>query len=213
MNALALLALFLSLEAPSEIALPSPAGLDMKLGDALSIRHSVRKFDAGREPTREQLGAVLWSAAGITRPDPSHPQGGKRTAPSAFGSASIDVYVTSARGTYRYEPRSHKLILRSADDLRAKLGGADWAKEAPVLLILVADLSRYPERVPDPERRDYAWADATAAAENIYLAVTALGLGTCYTVSSSPEAAKLLQLSEAQRPIVAMPLGTEAESN
>lgn len=194
-----------------DISLPPPGGLDMSLGDALANRRSTRKFDVAREPTTAQLAALLWSAAGITRPEETHPQGGKRTAPSAFGSASIDVWVASAKGVHVYDPRGHRLVRASKEDLRAKLGGADWVKEAPLLLILVADLSRYPERVPADQRRDYAWADATAAAENVYLAATALGLGTCFTVSSSPETAGLLEIRESQKPIVVLPVGYPAQ--
>jgi nitroreductase len=189
--------------------LPKPDGLGMSVGEALRSRRSARSYDADKKLTQGQIATLLWAAAGLTRPDPSHPQGGKRTAPSAFGSASIDVYLTSAEGTFLYSHRDHALLQLDGGDLRARLAGADWAKEAPILLILVADLTRYPERAPPAERRDYAFADGAAAGENVYLAATALGLGTCLTMSSGVEVGKLLGLVPDRQPLFAFPVGYE----
>lgn len=199
-------------EATPGIALAPPAGLSMSLGDALTKRHSVRSFDTARAVSRDELGTVLWAAAGITRPDEKHPQGGKRTAPSAFGSASVDVYVTSAEGTFRYAPKGHALEAVAAakgKDLRSVIAHVDWMREAPAVLVLVADFTRYPAQAGQAERRDYAHADAAAAGENLYLAATALGLGTCLTMSSGAETAAALGLAETQKPIFVFPLGRE----
>lgn len=213
MNPMVGLVLMLAAEASREgdaAPLPPPEGLTMSVGEALAKRHSVRAFEAGRQLTRSQLGTLLWAAAGITRADPSHPQGGKRTTPSAFGSASIDVFVTSADGTFLYSPRDHALLPRGRVDLRRDLGGADWAQQAPVLILLVASLDRYPERASPEERRDYSYADAAAAGENLYLAATALGLGTVLTMGSSPRAPELLELGKDQRLLFAFPVGYPA---
>jgi SagB-type dehydrogenase family enzyme len=199
-------------EATDRIALAPPAGLSMSLGDALSKRHSVRSFDTARAVSRDELGTVLWAAAGITRVDETHPQGGKRTAPSAFGSASVDVYVTSAEGTFRYASKGHALeavAVAKGKDLRSVIAHVDWMREAPVVLVLVADFTRYPAQAGQAERRDYAHADAAAAGENLYRAATALGLGTCLTMSSGSETAAALGLAETQKPIFVFPLGRE----
>jgi len=212
MNPVMGLALLLALEAGASgdaIPLPGPEGLTMSVGEALVKRHSARRFDSAAKLTRAQIGALLWAAAGITRADPAHPQGGKRTAPSAFGSASIDVFVASEEGTFLYSPKEHALLPRDTADLRGKLAGAAWAKDAPVLLILVANFDRYPERTSAPERRDYAFADGAAAGENIYLAAAALGLGTVLTMSSISEAATLLKLGKDQRALFVFPVGRE----
>ena len=197
------------------IVLAKPEGLEMSVGEALRMRHSVRKFDPTRQLSRTQLGTLLWASAGVTRPEPTHPVGGKRTAPSAFGSASVDVFVTSAEGTFVYSSKDHALVPHGAaakKDLRADLAGAAWAKEAPVLMLFVANLERYPEKTSTAERRDYSFADASAAGENLYLACTALGLGTCLTMSSNKEAGALLGLSKSQVVLFAFPVGYPAEA-
>jgi nitroreductase len=181
----------------------------MSLGEALKKRHSTRSFDKDKAPNLSQLATVLWAAAGITRPDAEHPQGGKRTAPSAYGSAAIDILVTSRDGTFLYVPPRHTLVRRSTKDLRKPLAGPDWAAEAPLLLIMVANYDRYPESVREERRRDYGYADAGTAGENVYLAATALGMGTVLTVCSHPESAALLGLRENQRALFVFPLGFE----
>jgi len=194
------------------IALPKPAGLDMSLGDALRARRSTRQFVENRELSRADLGAVLWAMTGVNRPDASHPHGGKRTAPSAYGSCAVDVLVTSATGTFRYSPKDHALVPhgeQAGHDLRAKLGGASWAKEAPAVLLLVADLERYPERVRPERRRDYSSPAAASRAQTLSLACAARGLGTVLTSSaaSDEDAAKTLALRPSQRLLIVMPVG------
>ncbi len=203
-------------EAPPETgsralrALPGPEGLDMSVGEALRGRQSTRKFDKDRKLSPAQVGTLLWAMNGINRPDPAQPRGGKRTAPSAYGACAVDVIITSAEGTFLYLPGEHALQgqgLASEKDLRAELAGADWAKEAPLLVLLVASLDRYPEKTPEAERRDYSYADAGVMGENLYLACAALRLGTVLTVSSRPEAGALLGLGKDQRTIFAFPVG------
>ncbi len=203
---LVLCALLAEEASSAPVPLPPPKGLEMPLGEALAKRESVRSFDPGRRPTPEQLSAVLWAASGITRPDPAHPQGGKRTAPTAFGSGSVEVFVATADGVSLYDPRAHALIPRTAKDLRGKIAGADWAKQAPVVLLVAADLTRYPDRTPEEERGLYAHADGAAAGQNIYLAATALGLGTVLTMSPAKESMGNLGLSESEIPVYVFPL-------
>lgn len=210
---------FLSFAFPSRTAelpepparLPSAKGLDMPLGEALAKRRSVRSFDPGRSLSAERISALLWAASGITRPEPEHPRGGKRTAPSAFGSGSVEIFVASADGSFLYDPKAHALERRGSEDLRAKLAGADWARAAPVIFVFVADLDRYPERVPADERRIYAYADGAAAGENLYLAATALGLGTVLTMAPAREVSVALGLRESELPTYVFPAGYPSE--
>lgn len=193
--------------------LPPPKSLDMPLGEALAKRRSVRSFDPGRRPSAENVSALLWAASGITRPEPEHPQGGKRTAPSAFGAGSVEVFVASADGWFLYDPKAHALERRGSEDLRATLAGADWARGAPVIFVFVADLERYPERVPAEERRIYAYADGAAAGENLYLAATALGLGTVLTMAPAREVSAALGLRESELPTYVFPVGCPSEES
>jgi nitroreductase len=196
--------------APALRALPKPEGLDMSVGEALRSRQSTRKFDKDRKLDPAQLGTLLWAMNGINRPDPAHPLGGKRTAPSAHGLCAVDVIVTSAEGTFLYRPREHALAGQgpaAGKDLRKELAGADWAKEAPLLVLLVASLDRYPEKSTAAERRDCSYADAGVMGENLYLACAALELGTVLTMSSPPDAGALLGLGKDQRVIFVFPVG------
>lgn len=190
-----------------EISLPAPTGLDMSLGDALRQRRSVRSFDVTRRPSQAQLGALLWAAAGVNRPDPDHPQGGKRTAPSAFGAGAVDVVIASKDGLFRYRPARHALVRLDRADHRKALTGATWAREAPLLMLLVADLGRYPERVSAQQRQQYARADAAVIGQNLYLATAALGLGTVLTAGVDPRARDVLDLRSEQNVIFVLPVG------
>jgi nitroreductase len=182
----------------------------MSVGDALRERRSTRKFDKERKPSPEQVGTLLWAMNGVNRPDPARPGSGKRTAPSAYGACAVDVIITSAEGTFRYLPGEHALEgqgIAAGRDLRPELAGADWAKDAPLLVLLVASLDRYPEKTGAAERRDYSYADAGVMGENLYIACAALKLGTVLTVSSRPDAGALLGLGKDQRVIFAFPVG------
>ncbi len=195
---------------PVQVSLPKPLALEMSLGDALRARSSTRAFDPARKLAREELGTILWASSGITRPDPAHPQGGKRTAPAAFEAYVIDVIVTSAEGTFVYSPRDHALVphaIAGKKDLRAEVPRTGWLKDAPVLVMLVANLDRYPAQVRAERRRDYSHADAAVIGENIYLAAAALRLGTVITADAKPEAGAVLGLNENQRIVFILPVG------
>ena len=114
------------------IKLPKPnlnrTGTVMK---ALSERHSTREFAS----------KALWAANGINRSD-----SGKRTAPSALNKQDVDVYVVLPEGSYLYDAKNHQLNLIAEGDYRgAVAGGQAFVISAPVSLVLVSDLSRFPE--------------------------------------------------------------------
>ncbi|MBN1443146.1 MAG: nitroreductase family protein [Planctomycetes bacterium] len=198
---------------PQPVALPRPGALDMSLGGALWARRSTRSFDEKRPVSREQLAALLWAMAGVNRPDPADVRGGHRTAPSAFGACAVEVWLTSAEGTFRYDAARHALVphaSRARDDLRSQLTGSDWARKAPVLIALVVRRELYPERVSAEEQIRYAHADAAAIGQNLYLACAVLGLGTVLTDSAPAEADEALGLTDAQDIVFVMPLGHPA---
>ena len=197
---------------------PPPKAGGMALAEALWNRRSARRFD-GRPVTREELGYLLWAGSGLNRPGEK-----KRTAPSAWEAYAITIYVTSPAGTSIYDPAEH--ALRPAGgagpggtgaagglaqkDLRSEIPRAEGTRTAPVVLVLVADFSRYPARASPESRRFLAHADCGAIAENIYLAATALGLGTVVTADARPESRGLLGLGEEQMALYVMPVGHPA---
>ncbi len=179
----------------ADIALPAPVRTGgMSLADALNTRHTVRRF-ADRALTMQEFADVLWMANGINRPD------GKRTAPSARNRQEIMIYVALPEGAYLYDPAANALKPVVKRDLRAAAGGF----KAPCYLILVADVQKQP-------MRDFDVIDTGYVSQNIYLAVTARGLGTCamWRIADRDALKKELDLGE-NLPILVHPVGEPAK--
>ncbi len=119
-----------------DLVLPAPKKSGgMPLMKALAKRATTKGFDS-RELSRQQLSDLLWAAFGVNRPD------GKRTAPSAHDQRATELYVLLRQGAYVYDPSANKLNLLLAEDIR-KLGATqDFATNAPVTMIFIADLSK-----------------------------------------------------------------------
>ncbi|MBX3271651.1 MAG: SagB/ThcOx family dehydrogenase [Sandaracinaceae bacterium] len=158
--------------APEAIELPPPSTEGgLPLMDALRRRRSERAFLPDVLPA-QVLSDLLWSAFGVNRPE-----AGGRTAPSALDAQEIDVYVALPEGTYRFEPRGHRLELVSAADARRVTGYQDFVADAPLDLVYVADHSRM-KLVPVAQRTVYSAAAAGAIAQNVYLYCASAGLAT-----------------------------------
>ncbi|KLN53195.1 SagB/ThcOx family dehydrogenase [Variovorax paradoxus] len=187
--------------AGESIALPSPVPTSMSLDQALKRRSSTRAFlpDGLSLPA---LSALLWAACGVNRE-----QQGGRTAPSAHNWKEIDVYAVLAAGTYRYEPRTHRLFLIRVGDLRAHTGLQDFVATAPLNLVYVADLGRMTE-VDAPDRPFFAGADAGCIAQNVYLHCAAAGLATVVrAMIDRKQLARALGLPATQRIALAQTVG------
>ena len=111
---------------------------NVTLMQALDKRHSERTF-ANKQLTHQDLSDLLWAANGINRSSE-----GKRTAPSANNVQEVDIYVCMKDGCYLYDAKAHQLQPVAKGDYRSAVAGQqDFVTEAPVCLILVADLSRF----------------------------------------------------------------------
>jgi len=87
-------------------------------------------------------------------------------------------------------------------------GGKDFLADAPIVLVIYSDVEKTASYYGERGRNLYVICDASAAAENMFLAATALGLSTCWIGAFDEEkVAKLLNLKENQRPMVIMPIG------
>ncbi|MEM0022159.1 MAG: nitroreductase family protein [Archaeoglobaceae archaeon] len=83
--------------------------------------------------------------------------------------------------------------------------------QAPVVVVVCANYPRS-MRVYGERGRLYAEQDATAAIENILLAVTALNLGACWVGAfDEVEVSRILKLPEYVRPMAIIPIGYPAE--
>ncbi len=167
----------------------------------LQERKSTREFTA--EALESQtLANLLWAAYGTNRPD------GHRTVPSAMNSQEMDLYVFTATGVYLYDSKLNQLTPVKAGDLRPKLSGQAYVKQAPVSLLYVADLARLVKAKPE-EKDFYAAVDTGYVSQNVYLFCASEGLGTVvYSVSGTrAELINLLGLRPEQKPILAQSIG------
>ncbi|MBK6900523.1 MAG: SagB/ThcOx family dehydrogenase [bacterium] len=185
------------------IALPAPTTTGgMPLMTALASRHSSREFRPNPLPL-QTLSDLLWAATGVNRPDT-----GKRTAATARNWQSLDVYVVTAAGTYRYEPAGHALAPVRPGDLRATTGAQTFVAEAAVNLVYVSDGAKMPGVEDAAQRALYDGAHAGIVAQNVYLFATSEGLAVVLRAMVDREAlGTALGLAESQKVVMAQSVG------
>lgn len=181
---------------------PQPCLNELRVSEALKVRHSERNFDSTRPLSEQQMSNLLWATAGINRPE-----SGKRTNPTAINAQEIDVYVFTPEGVSLYEPKSHSLTRIASGDHRGLVAGRqEFVMQAPVVLVLVADLGRF--RDQSERTKLMAMADAGIASENINLFCAANGLATVPRASMDVEGLKkVLKLTDNQIPTLNNPVG------
>ena len=176
--------------------------LDVSLMQALSDRASQREF-ADKQLSLEDLSSLLWAANGVNRED------GKRTVPSAVNAQDIDIYVCMASGAYLYDAKQSQLSRITTEDLRPAVCGKQ-PMEAPVFLVMIADISRYPEGLASQRQlvESFAAMDAGYVSGNIGLYCAAAKLATVPRASMDKEAlTKALNLKDTQILILNNPVG------
>jgi len=156
------------------------------LKDLLSTRRSVRSFSEA-PLSLAVLETFLYAGQGCTSTD------GRRTAPSAHALHPLVLRVVVrqveglAPGVYTYDSQVGKLS-RIADLIEngllnsAALGDEKWLEDAPVVIAIIAEralaIDHFEAQQADGLRgARYVDFEAGAAAQNMYLAVTAAGLG------------------------------------
>jgi len=150
----------------------------------LRARRSVREF-APDPLSEERLFLLLWAAQGIS----FNGQWALRTAPSAGGLYPVETYVCVSRveglapGVYHWELPDERLALVAArSDVAAAACeaclGQEMVAAAPATFIWSAVWGRSAQKYGNRALR-YAYLDAGHLAENLHLAATALGLGSC----------------------------------
>jgi nitroreductase len=183
------------------VPLPKPRMEGGKpLMQALKERRSTREFSTAKLPP-QVLSDLLWAAFGINRPEIGH-----RTAPSTMNSQELDLYLATGDGLYLYEARMHALKPVLSEDIRAKTTGQADLKEAPVALILVADLPRLSKAKPE-DRDFYAAIDAGFISQNIYLFCASEGLATVVHDLDRPSLAQAMKLKPEQKIVIAQAVG------
>lgn len=200
--------------------LPSPmveGGLT--LAEALHKRRSQRDY-LNKPLSAGQVSQVLWAAYGITEPreTPDFLRGGLRTAPSAGARYPLEVYLLVGHveglpaGLYRYIAQGHLLQLVSGEDLRAGLCEAayrqEMVEEAPALLLYTAIFDRCTSKYGERGRERYVCMDLGHSAQNVYLQIQSLGLGTCAIGAfDDGQVKKVAGLPLKEEPLYLMPFG------
>jgi SagB-type dehydrogenase family enzyme len=170
----------------------------MPLMQALNLRRSEHaEYSPGKLPP-QTLSSLLWAAYGINRPD------GRRTAPSANNSQSIDIYVALEEGVYRYDPKAHQLEPVSAEDIRPATNKKQLA--ASVDLIYVADMAKL--KGADESKMLNSWAETGFVSQNVYLFCASEGLATVVRGGvDRQKLAPLMKLRPDQRITLDQPVG------
>lgn len=88
-----------------------------------------------------------------------------------------------------------------------------WMMEAPLIIVVCADLGRSERFYGERGRTLYAIQDSAAAVQNILLTATSLGLAGCWVGAfSEARVIKTLDLSPGVRPLALIPVGYPNES-
>ncbi|MDR0304747.1 MAG: nitroreductase family protein [Chitinispirillales bacterium] len=152
----------------TEIKLPQPNKTGgMPLMEALANRKTSRDFSS-KELSNQQLGNLLWAMWGINRSD------GKRTAPSARNWQETELFVVKPEAVYKYNAKNHSLEEVKSGDHRNIAGAQDFAKKAPLNILLAANTALMGKDEADD--LNTAHIDAGFIAQNAYLYCTSEGL-------------------------------------
>lgn len=219
--------LALSAQGPKTIKLNEPdkeRGLTVM--EALAVRASATEWST-QDLSAQDLSDLLWAANGINRPD-----SGKKTAPSAMNAQDVDIYVFMKDGVYLYEAKSHSLVEVVAGDQRSLFfqprpprpagpgqpgqqpptppAGAPGPQQqmtmAPVVLLLVSDISRF-RGGSDEMKKEWAALDTGIVSQNISIFCAGVGLNTRPRSGMDRDKIReLLKLKETQLPLLNHPV-------
>jgi SagB-type dehydrogenase family enzyme len=185
---------FINVGAQERIKLEKP---DLERGfnvmKALNLRASATKYNPEKLSLAD-LSDLCWAADGINRP-----ASGKRTAPSAMNAQDVDVYVAMEEGIYIYDHKEHSLNLKAAGDYRKLLAGRQQnVAEAPVILLLVSDISRF-RGDNTALKMEWAAMDAGIVSQNISVFCSGVGLVTrCRAFMEKDQLKQILKLTDTQ---------------
>jgi nitroreductase len=159
---------------------------------ALKLRRSTREY-SDRQLPPQVLSDLLWAGFGVNRP-----ASGDRTVPYWRHVMVIDIYLAMADGVWLYEPKAHKLLPHSKEDLREQTGLQDFVGTAPLNLVYVAHGERMTDVSPE-DRRLYASVDVGFIGQNVYLFCASEGLATVFRGAvDGPKLGQALKLPEQQ---------------
>ena len=142
----------------------------------------------------------------------------RRTTPSAGASFPLEVYMAVrkegvngiAQGIYQYLPEEHGLLKIYAKDVTKELVESCYQQQfmesAGINIVIAADFEKTRQRYADRGER-YVYMEAGSTAQNIYLEVVELGLGTVMVGAFDDAAVKSIFGLDKYTPIAVMPVG------
>jgi SagB-type dehydrogenase family enzyme len=159
---------------------------ELSVAEAILYRESVRKY-TNESLSLEQITALLWATQGVR--EILSPACALRTVPSAGARHAFETYLAVNRidelspGLYRYLPFNNQVAQLSLDkNIGVKAAsaclGQSFVADAAVTLFWTAIPSRTEWRYGMASHKVIA-IDVGHVCQNLYLACTALGAGTC----------------------------------
>ena len=182
--------------------LPAPAkSLGKNVMEALWSRSSGTEF-SDKMLSDQDLSNLLFAAIGVNRPSE-----GKITSPTARNFQEIRVFVFTAKGAFEYLNKENALKQVAKGDHRGLIADRqDWAKTAPVSLLIVADEKKFGSS--DSHAKLAMGIDAGIVSENVNLFCAGAGLVTRPRMTMDiPAIKKLLKLSDQETPLLNNPVG------
>jgi len=174
--------------------------------EPFASRVSAEEFSAEAVPA-EILAKLLWAANGINRAN------GKRTAATALNKQEVDIFVIREDGSFFAEIGENEiqLVPRSKKDLRAAVvGGQTKFGNAPVMLLLVANLEKF-SMMPAEHALIAASVDTGGVMQNILLFCAQENLAARPRMSMDAETlSKELSLPEKSRPLINVVVGKKS---
>ena len=170
--------------------------------EALANRQSIREY-SNEKLNLQDLSDLLWAANGINRPDSN-----RRTAATARNNQDIDVYVIMKEGAYIHNAKANELNPVATGDFRELIADTQpFVLEAPIILLIVSDLSRFTGMDLETQKQLGA-LDAGIVSQNIMLFASACGFVTVpRAYMKKDELKKALKLSDTQVPMLNTPIG------
>jgi SagB-type dehydrogenase family enzyme len=154
--------------------------------EAIRRRRSIRVFSQKPQPL-EQLSYLLWASTGIQRKE-GEGDYEFRTAPSAGALYPIETYLIAnnvnglEKAVYHYSIKLHALEELEMGDFSTPIARAALGQKmilsAPTIFVWTAIFKRSKWKYRQRAYR-YVYLDAGHIAQNLALAATSIGLGSC----------------------------------
>jgi len=154
----------------------------MELSKIIKERRSIRRFDAAKNVTDEEVNKIL--EAGIW-------------APSAGNTQCWRFFVVRDK--------------QIKEELAVKAGHQPFICDAPVLIVVCADLRHIEKSYGSRGSETYALQDTAAAIQNMLLTIADMGLASCWIGAfDEGKAENILKTADGWRTVAMLPVGHAA---